>query len=472
MAERGYFFNGTSLGDASVAPYDASEFVAPAKLYGDFVIPNYEDELEVITSTNNGEVLVKTGAAMVQGALYETDAQVAVAITSAVNNRIDRIVLRYTDGVTKTVRVTKIIGAEAANPSPPALGATDFPLFWIWIPAGYNAATTTVSSYYIHDERVFHSIGLTDLYFSSENIMPNSEFFGYSGGAAGNLAPDNWTVYTPPNVTAINNAPLTNIPDQMRGQAVRIQAALGGMETYVDAGWHKRSEWEDTSTITLKTQIYITSGSVQIRLETFYGAAAYDTVIRQYYRTGVAQTVILRVKTSAALAAVRPAIHIEISAINNSDFYVGQVILVKGHIPGNFRPKHEIVYFDNDVLDASWNATAKSTGVTTINAATSFGGVIPPYFTALICRIRGRDSGSAAALTDACKIEWCHADHVAATNLSGHINIEGVANDYWREVVGYVPNKTNDANAPFKVIITATGVNTFDATIQPIGIIT
>lgn len=467
MAETSYFFDGTTTGDSSLAPYDASEFTSIFAAYGNAVIPEYLNELEVTSATPTlGAINVNTGAALVFGTLYENTASVAVAITAAVNNRIDRIVLRNS-AAGETTRITKIIGAEAANPSPPALTAVDFPLAWVWIPAGYNPATTAIVASDVHDERLFGKIGLQDYWYNDENIMYNSEFFGYSGAAAGTLPPDGWLLTGVPS-TAIGNAALTNFPNQVRGQTVRIRSNAGaGMQINIHdiEGFSTYSLWSPANrVITIKGMVRLTTGAVRIAVTTTgFGGTA---VTQDFYRTGVTQEYLIRVKVGNSAGN---NININITSLAaNSDIYIGQIIACLGYIPGNFRPKHELVWFDNDVLDASWNATAKSTAVTTINAAASFGAVIPPYFRGLIARIRGNDSGSAGATA---KMVVYHTDG-SATLPAGEVNCDSVTNDVIRESIAFIPNKQNDANAPFKASVTATGALTFDATIQPIGIIT
>lgn len=69
------------------------------------------------------EVLIDTGAALVDKHWYYNDAVATLSIPSAVgtgNTRIDRIVLRHSDA-DKTVRLTRIAGTDAASPSAPAI---------------------------------------------------------------------------------------------------------------------------------------------------------------------------------------------------------------------------------------------------------------------------------------------------------------------------------------------------------------
>lgn len=127
MTERSYYWGGTTVGDASIAPYDNDEFtdifrkmfVKDRAIMG--VLDGYGNEL--VTTGAGSPVTVDTGAAMVDGNFYENDAPLTVAIpTPAASTRIDRIVLRK-DFAGQTVRVTRIAGVEGG--SAPAITQSD-----------------------------------------------------------------------------------------------------------------------------------------------------------------------------------------------------------------------------------------------------------------------------------------------------------------------------------------------------------
>lgn len=86
------------------------------------VAPGVKNELACAAAGAN-TVSVATGGAVVDGIVYHNDASQNVNIPSAVgsgNTRIDRIVLRA-DWASFTVRVHRIAGVDAANPSAPAI---------------------------------------------------------------------------------------------------------------------------------------------------------------------------------------------------------------------------------------------------------------------------------------------------------------------------------------------------------------
>lgn len=127
MTERSLYWGGTTIGDASLAPYDNDEFsdilrklfIADRTIHG--VVMGYLNELAVTGTAT--PVSVGTGAAFLDGNFYEADAAVTVAIpTPAASTRIDRIVLRK-DFAGQTIRVTRIAGVEGG--SAPALTQSD-----------------------------------------------------------------------------------------------------------------------------------------------------------------------------------------------------------------------------------------------------------------------------------------------------------------------------------------------------------
>src|SRR3990167_671738 len=158
MTETSRFWNGTTVGDASSAPYDGPTEFAQAEmaLSGSVVKTNkggvWYDDLNklAVTSPAANTLRVATGHAHVYGTWYENDANVDVTIaTPSGATRIDRVVLRK-DWNTQTVRVTLIAGTEGGGA--PALtqsiGVTwDFPLA--------QASITTGGVITLTDQRVF-----------------------------------------------------------------------------------------------------------------------------------------------------------------------------------------------------------------------------------------------------------------------------------------------------------------------------
>lgn len=135
MTERSKFWDGTSLGDATDAPYSAQEFsqVVLGLLGQNNTSPWQRSFISFGQGYGVGSLLVTgtatpvsiaAGLACVAGLWYENDASTTLAVsTPAVNPRRDRVVLRA-DWATQTVRLALLAGAEAATPTAPALTQT------------------------------------------------------------------------------------------------------------------------------------------------------------------------------------------------------------------------------------------------------------------------------------------------------------------------------------------------------------
>lgn len=155
MTERSRPWTGTTVGDSG--PYSDDQWTDVWKSLNAPTIASegvFKSQLnDLLASGAVSPVSIATGRAMVDGIWYESDVAVTIAIaTPAANPRVDRIVLRK-DWALQTVRLTRIAGAEAASPVPPAIvqidGTTwDLPLWMVHMTTG---AVMTVYA----DERDF-----------------------------------------------------------------------------------------------------------------------------------------------------------------------------------------------------------------------------------------------------------------------------------------------------------------------------
>lgn len=126
-------WDGITVGDATNAPYSASEW---AHLWAQLneagsLFPNYGilpgsgngtyAALQVI-ATGSANIDVKIGAALVNGRLYETDAVVPLVVGSNAsgNPRIDTVILRA-DYTAQTIRPVIKQGTPAGSPARPSL---------------------------------------------------------------------------------------------------------------------------------------------------------------------------------------------------------------------------------------------------------------------------------------------------------------------------------------------------------------
>lgn len=172
MTEKSRFWDGTAVGDATEAPYDApTEFaVVQMAMTGADFSPNkggvFLDDLNLLapTSPSANTCRIASGKGQVYGTWYHNDANVDTTIpTPASATRIDRMVLRKS-WASQTVRITRIAGTEGAGV--PAMTQTagttwDVPLCQVSITTG-GAITITSERYFLGAARtlLFDSLDL------------------------------------------------------------------------------------------------------------------------------------------------------------------------------------------------------------------------------------------------------------------------------------------------------------------------
>lgn len=128
MTEKSYYWSGTAVGDATLAPYIPLTFHSNWKLLfteldDEGYIDGYLNEL--LPTLAGQQIVVASGAAIANGWFYENTENVQFDIeTPSANPRIDRIILRV-NTIAQTVRLGKIVGTEAAAPTAPTLTQTN-----------------------------------------------------------------------------------------------------------------------------------------------------------------------------------------------------------------------------------------------------------------------------------------------------------------------------------------------------------
>lgn len=436
--------------------YDLQDGVAynadiPGKLYramGSFVIPEYLGELLITTSANPGKVTVSSGASIHYAGLYTNSEALELSIDAAVNNRIDLIILKYDSGSTE-IYATVRKGTEAAIPGPPSIPSTmiEERLAWVWVPAGFNPAVNTIPATDIHDLRQFRQLGISKSPHLSagslDNLMHNSEFIGYSDYSSGNSAPEGWrvTAAPPTSITGVNSIGFAS-----RGRSVRIVGNAGeGMQTQIRV---------ENGMYTLYTVLKFDAAGGTARFTV--NGVSYDI----FNQTGTQEVIIRTLVTNN---------EITISITSNaaaSAFFISQLSIYQGYVVISPYPKHEIIYFNNPLTDASWTATAKSTGVTVIDLKTSFGSVLlsGTNIRGVLMRFQGNDSGSLANPTYMEATSTVAGEYVSRLILTSH------PNDKPRSCFAVAP-MVGGMGTTFSITVAASGAGTFDATIEILGII-
>lgn len=429
--------------------YDADDWGDLFYAVGGHVIAEYLNELAVTTSASNGKVTVGTGAAVCYRGFYTNDAALELSIDSSAGGaRIDFIVLYY-NAASATIRAAVLKGVEGVPPAFPTISnELRMPLAWVWVPAGFNAATTTVAATNIHDERIFRHLGtFKDPYLASnslENFMPNSEFLCYSDWVSGTGIPEYWV-----QVGAITACTGTTAAagHQVRGKNVYLTSGVGGgIETQVRV---------PNARYTVQGTIYLTAGSALVTVN----GVSYEF----FAATG---------NTSYIIRTTEAAEEITISIVANtagSQIYIGQVMITQGMTAVNFEQKHEILWFNVPLTDAAWTATAKSTGTTVIDLNVDFNGILSTAdnIRGVILSFKGNDSASAANTT----YIMVTPTAFAASYDSSILWLTTTPNDKVRGAIAFAP-MTDGYGRTFSLDVAASGAGTLDATVEILGIIT
>jgi hypothetical protein len=164
MAELYRFFASTPTDTREYNQEDWATVIAG--LSGDGVIARVGNRLEVIPTTpNTMAIIVKDGAAWLQGYWYQNtvDKEITIPAADVSYARYDRIVLRLDKFIDRKIEAMVKVGTPSSSPSPPALEQTsdywEISLAKIYVPANI----TSIDSTKITDERemVAHALRQT-----------------------------------------------------------------------------------------------------------------------------------------------------------------------------------------------------------------------------------------------------------------------------------------------------------------------
>lgn len=331
MTETSMLWQGQGVGDAPAVgdKYSSQEYsdflnkiLGSSSSLG-FVLPNYGNNLNVQENSPTAlNVIVKSGAAVVGGRIYENTADntITIATADATNPRLDRIIIRFSlDSSTQTGQIVALTGTPAATPSLPSLTQNsttyEVSLAYVWV----AATATTIANTDIHEEKIFAST--FDDFYVGESLIRHAEFL--SNISSRTLPPAQWT--TVGTVTAFAG---TTKPAQMvRGNAIQITA--GG----ANAGMSQVFNVSASTPIAIKVLVNVTAGDVgQIVVTTNSGAPA--TITRNIRRTGVWLEELIYYTTESDATTMT----IQLLALNNTDVIkYGQSLATIGYIPGPFR---------------------------------------------------------------------------------------------------------------------------------------
>lgn len=488
MTEKSYFWASGAGGDASYSPYNAEEFnnyhFLPAggeDIDIAYVIPAYLNDLTPVSAgVTTHSITIKSGAAIFNNYLYISDSNLTLPITRPTTGyqRRDLIVLRFSQTDSKPkIRLAVIEGAEVIYPATTTLNNPQEPTltqnaltYEVALAAVYvNSVNSYILDAYIDDRRKFlETEQVKHLYGGFiGNLVRNSEFLHFSDEGTFDSAPDDWYVVDNSGVelrliTALTgrNYSYAHGGGLNAGTIAQIISVHGS--TFTLLGQVSKIFSSDEATIIL--QGYRKNGSESSLSKTLTFINNYPTIPPNSAWAGFFQFTITFPEDDIETLVL--------SLYGYNAFY-NQMMLVPGYHPSPRRVVNEVIMSETALPDASWTATAKSTGTTTINLNASFSAKIKNHTKAVILRLRGRDSASAGAANCSMNVQGYAAPF---TSLYGHLEISGVTNDVWRETYAVVPVDqiyfgTGVAGAQFRVNIVATGVGTFDATIEVAGVI-
>lgn len=418
MTQTVRFVDSTSYSDEDIAEVFAS-------LYGtSFVIP-YGDDLSCVSSgAGDASIIIGTGRAQVLGALYESTADETITLDAqgGGDNRIDRIVLRRSVAG-QTVRLTVIKGTADTFPLPPALTAEDMPLWKVYVPDGFGAAST-VNDYDILDERVFGSVAKIHDRAALRNLALNSEYMAYSVPAAGTHPPDYWDMSIPTG-SIVATAKLGTDPP--RGQAFDADLPNGEWVAYNFFPPYLDKEDNTATTFTVAFQYYVVEDfdPIDVQIMTYPGPVTQ--VQRRLYPDENTYDYVERLTLD--LTSVTSVQLLIISNAGDGEIVVNPMLITAGYMPGPYRKTHEILMFTHAALtDAAWADTAKGAGTTTIDLDANFSGYVPKGALVALGRVRSRDTASSAAASAGVKVYSYQSDGVA-----GHVSNAGYVNNAKKE---------------------------------------
>jgi len=485
MTEKSWLWDGTAIGDATLAPYDKDIFnkwfaISASHDYNRvYVLPGIYNDLFIspIATQSYATVQIASGAAIVGKYIYISDETIYFNIDSLSSSgfyRYDSIILRL-NKLTQEIRLAILRGEEAASsPVPPTLTQNnttwEIEIARIYIDSVSFVVDEEHLSVYLH----FLPIGP---YFNSNpnNIILDPECFEYVPRATTDLPA--WVYFK--DIGTLNLT--SSILPQTRGGSITLTngsasdhfvqtcgLALKENDPFTIEGIIKLND--STTAVDIICYLYETEHPITL-------GAAFD-----YFNSPTPDsTYTIRIIGSGThhikrtfyaqqdIGSIR--IFIKGQATTNN-FSIGQFLMSPGYFTGGIRSRHKIYPLVDRHSNTSWDGDAKSSGTTQIDLTTSFGGYILPHIRGLVLKVQARDSGSAANTNVYVQILSYNS-----TTVYGELRLDGVPNNdiRSRHIMVYTdePFHTSlSAIHGFAVLVSATGAGTMDVWIDVVGIIT
>ena len=453
MTEKSYFWDGTVRGDAKFAPYDIAGFTDAldkmTSVESGYVIPGNANNLEVTGAGVNEYVSINSGAAIVRGRFYTSNAvtyNIKIHQNLTEYPRIDRVVLRL-DYSTDTINIKVLSGVPASVPHPPECRDIEGSLFEVPLASVYmGPGEYIVATANINDERKFYNTAPHSYTYPLQNIMPNSELLGFS--SLGPNPPDMWMLSN--TATFIET---TKFDLMARGRGVIITGAQNaGMNITLDTG--------TISTMhTLSTIIRVTSGTCSIN---------FGGQTRVVYPTSDPVVITLRVATSGyqVLTVVG-------GSVGTNIFTIGQTTLTQGFIQAPFVPRHETIFFNDIIQTGGFFNSTYSSFTSEYNSGFLWGNTrLLPGIRGMIASLQIYDTGSSGAGPYFVSIQ----DPDTNADLL-RVDVAGLPNSTPNSNVGIITMRYNQTTVPAgyeyttQIQAVASGINTMNITIYLYGIV-
>lgn len=341
MAETSRFWNGTTVGDATIAPYDASTEFSQVLMAvsGASQLANkggvWRDDLAGLNASipAANTLRVSAGRAQVYGTWYENDADLDVTVpTASVVTRYDTIVLRK-DWTAQTARIVRHAGVEGSlwPTLTQSSGSTwEVPLWDVKITAG---GTLTIE----RDRREF----INDTPSGEQvNLLTNPGFEIWQRGAGpftanNNYTADRWIIFLGA-ISTISVAPETGTVDGGSYRSLKItynQFANSAIRQKLEDYYQLRGNM-----VTFSARVKADTASVlRLSIEE-NGGAAGNVYTNSSWHTGDDTWQTLSV--SRYLATDTTYVSVQISLEGNVIAYVDNAVLVIGPTVRSYKPLH------------------------------------------------------------------------------------------------------------------------------------
>lgn len=475
MTEKSWLWDGTSTGDASLAPYAKEAFnrwFATARSNDSttnvYAIPGFLDDL-LIEATDQDTVstlTVKSGAAIIDNFIYTLSEEKHFPILQLSTSlyRYDSLILRLTRDDVPKVRMFLVQGNENSSfpPTPYTLVQEENGTWEIEI------ARVLIDSSVYQLDPIKVEVWLTYLPLPPHtdpdpyNVIMNPEWLAISGETALGTGIEEWNLQAAPSI-----ARASALGNQGRGSALNISHTAADIMRkmnqidgrFVDRVTIQGALKQNDSTTRVKIRLLYLKDFFTYSDEKQEDTIGFNTEDTHYFT-----------RTFAYPSDARYMWVYVTTAAATNDFDIGQITVSPGFYTGSRRPFHQYIGLKESHTDNNWNGDAKSSATTTINLGVDFSAAVPQHVKGVVLLVRARDSGSAGGNAEVRILSYTSAWQY------GSLYLDGVTNNYWRstQIVAYINEpfqQSLSTNRGLRIQTVATGAGTLDVYVEIVGYI-